>query len=211
MTTNSRLIMMGASAVGGLLLIIALAPWNYLQTTENNESVPPIPVEENLETSDVSADLSDSMPEVNDNNNGISAVENQPVTESDSTPVIPDSPPVSLVIEAPANSDVIDNVVNEQQGSGSSSVTYFSGGSHGHRSSHSSNSNSGSGSEDNVVDQGSGSAVSDSVPPQEPDDGIDEDDSFFVLPESPIGSVLILLSSLASMGGFLAYRSRRLA
>lgn len=210
-TTNSRLIMMGASAVGGLLLIIVLAPWNYLQTTENNESVPSIPVEENLETSDAPADLSDSMHELNDSDNEMSAVENQPVIESESPPVIPDSPPVSLVTEAPANSDVIDNVVNEQQGSGSSSVTYSSGGGHGHRSSHSSNSNSGSGSEDVVDQEGSGSGVSDNVPPQEPDDGIDEDDSFFVLPESPIGSVLILLSSLASMGGFLAYRARRLA
>lgn len=204
MTTNSQLVKIGAPAVGGLLLIVFLAPWNYLQMTEeNNDSVPSIPVEESPEATDAATESSESVSEVNDSD-GMDTDLNQPMPEND-------SPPVSPVIEIPTNNDVADNVVSEQQDSSSSSVTYVSGGGHGHRSSHSSNSNSDNSAEDDAADQSdSGSGAGSGNQNQEPDDGIDEDNSFFVLPESPIGSVLILASSLASMGGYLAYRARRL-
>lgn len=204
--------MMGAPAVGGLLLIIILAPWNYLQMPGDTSSdIPSVPVEGNLENENAVTESTETVSEVNDssNNDSTDTILNEPSIESNSDPVIEDSTPAP-VIEEPANDIVPDIVVSEQQDS--SSVTYASGGGSGHRSSHSSNSNSGNNAEDDVGDQeGSGSGGSNSVPPEEPDEGIDEDESIFVLPESPIGSVLILVSSLAAMSGFLAFKARRLA
>lgn len=197
------------------MLLIIMAPWNYLQTPgDSNDNVPLVSTEVDLDASDAATESSESVPEADNMPNvEMDSAMDQPMAESDSAPIVPDSPPAPI-IEAPEDNEVTKDVTSEPQ-SGSTSVTDVSGGGsgggHGHRSSSSGNSNSGDDEQDDVIDQPDGGSGGNNGVPQEPDDGIDEDDSFFVLPESPIGSVLILATSLGSMGGFLAYRAKRLA
>jgi hypothetical protein len=194
------------------MLIIIMAPWNYLQTPgASNDDVPLVSTEVNLDTSDADTESSETVPKADSIPNvEMDSAMDQPMN---SAPIVPDSTPAPI-IEEPENNEVTNEVAIEPQPA-STSVTYVStggsGGGHGHRSSSSGNSNSGDAEQDDTTDQSDGGSGGNNGVPQEPDDGIDEDDSFFVLPESPIGSVLILATSLGSMGGFLAYRAKRMA
>jgi hypothetical protein len=190
-----------------------MAPWNYLQTPgASNDDVPLVSTEVDLDTSDADTESGETVPEADSIPNvEMDSAMDQPMTGS--APTVPDSTPAPI-IEEPEDNEVTNEVAIEPQPT-STSVTYVStggsGGGHGHRSSSSGNSNSGDAEQDDTTDQPDGGSGGNNGVPQEPDDGIDEDDSFFVLPESPIGSVLILATSLGSMGGFLAYRAKRMA
>ena len=201
LNSNSKLTMIGGTVVGGILLLLILGQWNSVPLPISDDSVVQTVTEEEVSDANAAAESIETSESPSSASNVIQETTTAPVSDHQTTES--DSPAVLTETGASTTSDGSDSVIPQTASSGSTSITYSSGG-HGHGSSHSSSNNA-----DSVADQGvSGDGGVSSNPTEEQNGGTSDDESFFVLPESPIGSVLILASSLAAMGGFLAFRAK---
>lgn len=194
--------MIAIAALGLLLLLAFGGIWNSPSPSgEGIPDLPAVPAENIPDASSSGTESNDVLPdEANniDNDSGASA-ETQQISDSNATSFISDEAQSAAtgisILEALATNSVTSG--------GSNNVVYASTG-HGHRS-HSSSSNDGiSGTSDSEGNESSDNNDQNNEDQSVPDDG----DSFFVLPESPVGAIAMTLTSIGVLGGFLYIRQR---
>jgi hypothetical protein len=196
---------MVAPALLGLLLLAVLGPWNIPQPKIQDNSGAQVLVNDDANVADQPSEPSGTLPEstATDETSMVETAADQPVIEGDSTPVITDSPPVAPITSVTSNNNSPNNAVTDNNSESTSTLITSSGG-HSHRS-HSSSAddnnvstgNEGSGGTNGGNDQGSQT------------DDLPDEDSFFVLPESPIGGIAMVLAATGMLGAFMFLRARK--
>jgi hypothetical protein len=189
------------------LFLLAFSPWSSLPATE--EVVSDVPDEGDDTNSDASNTVdglttaSDGEVETEQESSSLPDVHTAEIASTDSS-VGSLGSTQSPQVEGSSSVDdqaAEDNNVTVSRSSG--------GGSHRDRSSDSSNSDSDSEGEDSGTGSGLDDTNSGSAQNDESGGSVGEqgDESFFVLPESPIGSIAMMTSALAALAVFLYLRT----
>lgn len=208
MNRSSRAIIYGSPALL-LLLLLLVGPWNSLPS--DSEPVADLPLNPDNTSNDLggesteSNDVQEQVPTTSD------AVEQQ---DAPSMPSSGQEEPTfvtdSIITSATSNS----GDASETEETQNTGITVSSRGGGGHRSSHSNADDSQNSNEvnqnDSEVDVGA-SSNDDDTQTGDPDGSTSQqdDESFFVLPESPVGVIAMMFSAMAALGGYLYLRSHR--